>query len=100
MLKDMLNGTKCVGVFSRVHSPDGRPQWVFPENPVRYVYRACRSLRTFHSKYVRLRKGLKVSVRLETSELEFFCRSIPISLWVGSLLAVAWGGMLCQLGND
>ena len=100
MLENMWNGTKRVGIFSPVHSPDGAAQWAFPESLVRHVYLDPLMRRIFHSRYVCPRKGLKVCIKSDASGLMFFCRLIPISLWVGSLLAVAWGGALCQLGND
>ena len=97
---NMLNGTEVIRFFLRVRSCDSGMQGAFPETGVRCVYDWPPNHRIFLSKYVRARKGLKGSIKLETSELVIFCRLIPISLWVGSLLAVAWGGTLCQLGND
>jgi hypothetical protein len=96
----MLNGTKTAGSFLLVHSANGERQGAFPESYVRYVYPTPDIPWIFHSKYVSPQKGLKGSIKLDKSEMAFFCRVIPLSLWGGSLLAVAWGGMLCQLGND
>ncbi|WP_456024998.1 hypothetical protein [Pseudomonas capeferrum] len=97
---NMFKGTNASGFFASAHSLVGDEQWVFPEIPVRHVYFEALAWRLFHSKHVSPRKGLKGSIKPKLSELMFFCRLIPISLWGGSLLAVAWGVMLCQLGND
>ena len=96
----MLNGTKTVDFFTLASSLEASKQGAFPESCVRHVYYPPPGLGKYHSKYVIPRKGLKGSIKLDTSELAYFCRAIPLSLWVGSLIAVAWGGMLCQLGND
>ena len=96
----MLNGTERVRLFLPARTREGDKQGAFPETPVRHVYLHPLMYWIFHSKYVCPRKGLKGSIKLDTSALVIFCRLIPISLWVGSLLAVAWGGTLCQLGND
>ena len=96
----MLNGTETIRYLLRAAASRACGQGAFAESPVRRVYLKPLSQRRFHSKYVKPRKGLKGSIKLDTSELVFFCRAIPLSLWVGSLLSVARGGALCQLGND
>jgi len=87
-------------IFLPVYLRDGNKQGAFAESRVRYLYHLPGSRWIFYSKYVRVKKSLKASVNLDTSELVFFCRLIPISLWVGSLLAITQGGTLCQPGND
>ena len=87
----MLNGTNSSGIFSPLHSPGGDKQWTFSERQVRRVDVTALTRPIFHSKYVWLRKVLKVPIKLDVSNWVFFCRSIPKALWVGSLLAVAWG---------
>ena len=96
----MLNGTKTVGHFLSGFLSGVQREGAFPESCVRHVYPPPDTPWIFHSKYVSPRKGLKGSIKLDTSELAFFCRAIPLSLWGGSLLAVARGGTLCQPGND
>ena len=96
----MLYGTETVDCISPAHSPGRDKQGAFPENPVRCIDRVPLMCRMFNSRYVWPRKVLKVSVKPDAPEVVIFCRVIPISLWVGSLLAIAWGGALCQLGND
>ena len=96
----MLYGTKSVGSFSAVHLRACHAQWAFAESLVRPVYPVALEWGIFHSRYVRLRKVLKGSIKLRISELAIFCRLIPISLWGGSLLAVVWGVTPCQLAND
>ena len=96
----MLNGTESEGVFSPVRSRECHKQGAFPESRVRHVYGRPFNRCVFHSKYVGERKVLKGCIKSNAPSLLFFCRLIPISLWLGSLLAVARGGTLCQLGND
>ena len=96
----MFIGTEANDFFPATSVSTSSWQGVFPESAVRGGYRLYLIFRKFHSNYVWARKGLKGCIKLETSDLVFFCRAIPLWLWVGSLLAVAWGGMLCQLGND
>ena len=96
----MLDGTETVDCISPARSPGSDKQGVFPEHPVRRLHRVPLMGWMFNSLYPRPRKVLKVSVKLDTPEVVIFCRVIPISLWVGSLLAVAWGGALCQRRND
>ena len=96
----MSDGTFKRRVSARVHRFLDEVQGVFPETYVRHVYPGPRNPGNFHSKYVCTRKVLKARTKLDTSSLAFFCRLNPMSLWVGSLLAVAWGGALCQAGND
>ncbi len=96
----MLNGTETTDFSLPAPAVAGARQGAFPDSCVRNVYLAYSGACEFHSKYVKHRKVLKGSIKLETSELVFFCRAFPLSLWVGSLLAVARGGTLCQLGND
>ncbi|WP_218173212.1 hypothetical protein, partial [Pseudomonas veronii] len=68
----MLNGTEIIRLFLPV-GPCGRDmQGAFPETGVRCVYGCPPIHRIFLSKYVRARKGLKGSIKLETSELVFF----------------------------
>jgi hypothetical protein len=88
------------GFFLPTYLREGVKQGTFAESRVRYLYLLPLSRWIFHSRYVWFQKSLKASVKLDTSELVFFCRLIPISLWLGSLLAVTQGGALCQLGND
>ena len=97
---NMLNGTKADASFWPFPTAAGERQGAFPESHVRHVYPTPYKPRIFHSKYVSPRKGLKGSIKPDASEMAFFCRAILLSLWGGSLLAVAWGGTLCQLGND
>jgi len=93
----MLNGTKADGSFWPFSPATGERQGAFPESHVRHVYPTPYKSGMFDSKYVSSRKGLKGSIKPDASETAFFCRGIPLSLWGGSLLAVAWGGTLCQL---
>ena len=96
----MFNGTETAEFFRLASLPLITRQGAFPESRVRRVYQTPQLPRKFDSKYVWLEKGLKASIKLDTSKFAFFCRAFLLSLWVGSLLAVARGGMLCQLGND
>lgn len=96
----MLNGTETTDFSLSAPVPAVDGQGAFPDSCVRHVYLIPWGPWKFHSKYVMPRKVLKGSIKLETSESVFFCREFPLSLWVGSLLAVARGGALCQLGND
>ena len=96
----MFNGTKKVVVFLASQGSDDHKQGIFPESRVRYFRRPSHIRGVIYSKYVWDRKDLKGLIQLTTVDFAFFCRSIPITLWVGSLLAVARGGILCQLGND
>lgn len=96
----MLNGTNTDGLSLSFCVQPGSRQGVFPESLVRCVYLHRLMPRTFHSKYVRVEKSLKASIKPYTSKFAIFCRLIPIFLWVGSLPAVARGGMLCQLVID
>ena len=96
----MLNGTETQGSFLPAPTHQRGKQGVFPEKHVLDVYRSPLIDPIIQSKYVGPWKGLKGRIKLDTSALVFFCRLIPISLWGGSLLAVARGGTLCQLGND
>ncbi len=96
----MLNGTETIDFSLPAPAPVGGRQGAFPDSGVRHVYLIPWMLWKIHSKYVRPRKVLKGSIKLETSESVFFCRAFPLSLWGASLLAVARGGTLCQLGND
>ena len=88
------------GFFLPAYPREGNKQGTFAENCVRYLYRSPLIHWIIFSKHVGIQKSLKASIKLDTPKLVFFCRPIPISLWVGSLLAVTWGGALCQLGND
>ena len=88
------------GLFSLTYLREGNKQGAFAESRVRSPYLLPLTRWIFHSKYVWVQKSLKASVKLDTSELVFFCRLIPISLWVASLLVVTQGGTLCQPGND
>ena len=96
----MSNGTFENPVSLRVHRSSDSAQGAFPETCVRRVYPGPRNPGNFHSKYVCARKVLKAPTKLDSSDLAFFCRLNPMSLWVRSLLAVAWGGALCQARND
>ena len=96
----MLKGTETHYLFSRGPAPECPVQQGLPERHARRVYRRPLIVGSFPSKYVSPRKGLKGSVKQDTSESAFFCRAFLLSLWVTSLLAVARGGTLCQLGND
>ena len=96
----MFKGTEMIGFFLSTYLREGNKQGAFAESHVRYLYRLPRTRWIFHSNCVWAQKSLKAPVKLETSESVFFCRLIPISLWLGSLLAVTQGGALCQLGND
>ena len=96
----MFKGTEMTGFFLPTYLRESIKQGAFAESGVRYLYLLPLSCWIFHSRYVWVQKSLKASVKLATSELVFFCRLIPISLWLGSLLAVTQGGALCQLGND
>ena len=96
----MLNGTETRELSPADFLPGCARQGAFTESHVRYVRPQPSIASRINSKYVRTRKGLKGYIKLDTSELAFFCRVIPLSLWVASLLAVARGGTLCQLGND
>ena len=96
----MLNGTETTDFSLPAPAPAVARQGAFPDSCVRHVYLIPWGGWKFHSKYVMPRKVLKGSIKLETSESVFFCRGFPLSLWGGSLLAVARGGTLCQLGND
>ena len=87
----MLNGTETVRFLRLASSALGTRQGAFPEGHVRCVYYTPHIPYRFDSKYVRLRKGLKVPVGLDASVFVFFCRAFLLSLWVGSLLAVARG---------
>ena len=100
MQANMLNGTKADGSFWPFSPATGERQGAFPESLVRHVYLQGLMPQTFHSKYVRAGKGLKATIKLYASKLANFCRLIPIFLWVGSLPALARGGMLCQLVID
>ena len=96
----MLNGTETVDFFTPARASAVDVQGAFPDSGVQHGYLVSGLPWRFHSKYEKCRKGLKGSIKLETSRSVFFCRAFPLSLWGGSLLAVAWGGTLCQLGND
>lgn len=96
----MLNGTETINLSWPLLTYGRGGQGAFPESTVRYVYLLPLSTYRFHSKYVESRKGLKGPIKLDTSSQAVFCRAIPLSLWLMSLLAVARGGALCQLGND
>ena len=96
----MLNGTNGNGCSGLICARHGDKQGAFPESVVRHVYFQGLMDTIFHSKYVRVEKGLKATIKLYASKLAIFCRLIPIFLWVGSLPAVARGGMLCQLVID
>ena len=96
----MFKGTEMTGFFLPTYLRESNKQGAFAESRVRYLYHLPLSRWIFHSKYVWVRKSLKASVKLDTSHLVFFCRFIPISLWVASLLVVTQGGTLCQQGND
>ena len=96
----MLNGTNADSFFGAVCCRHCDKQGVFPERLVRHVYFHGLMVMIFHSKYVRVEKGLKATIKLYASKLANFCRLIPIFLWVGSLPALARGGMLCQLVID
>ena len=96
----MLNGTNGDGFSGAVCGHHCDKQGAFPESLVRHVYLQGLMLKTFHSKYVRAEKGLKATIKLQASKSAIFCRLIPIFLWVGSLPALARGGMLCQLVID
>ena len=96
----MLNGTNGNGCSGLICASHGDKQGAFPESVVRHVYFQGLMDTIFHSKYVCVEKGLKGSVKAHTHKLAIFCRLIPIFLWVGSLPAVARGGMLCQLVID
>ena len=96
----MFNGTETAEFFRLACLTSVVRQGVFPESRVRHIYHSPQISGRFDSKYVWHGKGLKGSIKLDTSKLAVFCRAFPLSLWVGSLPAVARGGMLCQLGND
>lgn len=96
----MLNGTNADGPSLPFCVRHGYKQGVFPESLVRCVYLHGPMPGTFQSKCVRVEKDLKASIKPHTSKFVIFCRLIPIFLWVGSLPAVARGGMLCQLVID
>ena len=100
MCVKMLNGTNLKGACAPLCVRHDQKQGAFPESHVRHVYLSWLIPRIFHSKYVCVEKGLKGSVKPHTHKLAIFCRLIPIFLWVGSLPALARGGMLCQLVID
>ena len=96
----MLNGAENVDFFTPARASAVDVQEAFADSGVQHGYLVSGFLGRFHSKYEKCRKGLKGSIKLETSKSAFFCRAFPLSLWGGSLLALAWGGALCQLAND
>ena len=96
----MFNGTETAEFFRLASLPLIARQGAFPESRVRHVYHCPQISWKFGSKYVWPGKGLKGSIKLDTSKFAFFCRAFPLSLWVGSLPALARGGMLCQLVID
>lgn len=97
---DAFKGTEMKGSFLPTYLRKGSKQGAFAESHVRYRYRLPVTRWLFHSRCVWVEKSLKAPIKRDTSESVFFCRLIPISLWLGSLLAVTQGGTLCQLGND
>ena len=96
----MLNGTETTDFSPPAPVSVVERQGAFPDSCVGLVHVLPLVTWKFYSKCVMGRKGLKGSIKPETFESVFFCRGFPLSLWGGSLLAVARGGTLCQLGND
>ena len=62
--------------FRPAHRRVKTGQGAFPESFVRLGYCPASLHQKFGSKYVRLRKGLKGRIKLDTSELAFFCVNI------------------------
>ena len=75
---NVSNGTEIRGPFLPARHRGRCKQGTFPETCVRYVYHLPLIHWIFHSKPVQPRKDLKGSIKLDTSELAFFCRLIPL----------------------